>query len=126
RIRHFSLEEIDALLSSQLDLLTGGPRDAPDRLRTIRQTIQWSYELLQVDEQRLFRELAVFPGMFTLESAVQLAAGAGRSRLETIDLVSALVDQNLLVRLNEPGAGRYVMLGSMRDFGQAQLVAHGE
>ncbi|MEZ4507746.1 MAG: hypothetical protein R2848_18280 [Thermomicrobiales bacterium] len=57
---------------------------------------------------------------------MQLAAGAGRSRLETIDLVSALVDQNLLVRLNEPGAGRYVMLGSMRDFGQAQLVAQGE
>lgn len=126
RIRHLPLEEIDALLSSQLDLLTGGPRDAPDRHRTIRQTIQWSYELLQVDEQRLFRELAVFPGMFTLESAVQLATGAGRSRLETIDLVSALVDQNLLVRLNEPGAGRYVMLGSMRDFGQAQLVAQGE
>ena len=126
RVRHVSLEEIATLLSSSLDLLTGGPRDAPDRHRTIRGAIGWSYELLQPEEQQLFRALSVFPGPFTLDSAVRLADGAGISRLETIDRVSTLVDQNLLMRLNEPGAGRYVMLGSMRDFGQAQLVAADE
>ncbi|HET9660202.1 MAG TPA: LuxR C-terminal-related transcriptional regulator [Thermomicrobiales bacterium] len=125
RVRHFSLDEISTLLSSRLDLLTGGPRDAPDRQQTIRATIRWSYELLHPQEQRLFRILSVSPGPFTLESAVQLAGGLGISRLETIDLVSALVDQNLLARLNEPGAGRYAMLDSMRDFGQAQLISDG-
>lgn len=126
RVRHFSLDEISSLLSSRLDLLTGGPRDAPDRQRTIRGAIGWSYELLQLDERTLFRALSVFPGPFTLDSAVQLAVRLGISRLETIDRISTLVDQNLLVRLNEPGGGRYVMLGSMRDFGQAQLVADEE
>lgn len=126
RVRHFSLDEIAMLLSSRLDLLTGGPRDAPDRQQTIRGTIRWSYELLHPQDQRLFRMLSVFPGPFTLDSAVQLAGGLGISRLETIDLVSTLVDQNLLARLNEPGAGRYAMLDSMRDFGQAQLVSECE
>jgi non-specific serine/threonine protein kinase len=126
RVRHFSLDEIAALLSSRLDLLTGGPRDAPDRHRTIRGAISWSYELLQPDEQRLFRALSVFPGAFTLDGAVRLLEPDGISRLQTIDLVSALVDQNLLILLNEPGPGRYVMLGSIRDFGQAQLLAEHE
>lgn len=126
RVRHFSLDEIAQLLSSRLELLTGGPRNAPDRQQTIRGTIRWSYELLRPEEQRLFRALSVFPGSFTLESAVQLAGGLGVGRLETIELLSALVDQNLLARLDEPGARRYAMLDSMRDFGQAQLIADGE
>jgi predicted ATPase/DNA-binding CsgD family transcriptional regulator len=126
RVRHFSLDEIDALLSSRLDLLTGGPRDAPDRHRTLRGAISWSYELLQLEERALFRALSVFPGPFDMESAVQLTEGAGMSRLETIDLVSALVDQTLLIRLSEPGPGRYVMLGAIREYGQAQLSASGE
>lgn len=126
RVRHFSLEEIANLLSSRLDLLTGGPRDVPDRHRTIRGAIGWSYELLQPEEQRLFRTLSVFPAAFTLDSAVQLAERTGISRLATIDGIGNLVDQNLLVRLNEPGAGRYVTLGSIREFGQAQLLELGE
>ena len=126
RVRHFSLDEIARLLSSRFELLTGGPRDAPNRQRTIRATIGWSYALLSSEEQRLFRILSVFPGSFTLESAVQLAERLGMARLETIDQVSTLVDQNLLARLNEPGAGRYAMLDSMRDFGRAQLISDGE
>lgn len=126
RVRHFSLEEISELLSSRLDLLTGGPRDAPDRHRTIRGAIGWSYELLQPAEQQLFRSLSVFPGAFTLESAVRLAQGTNDSRGETLERLSTLVDQNLLARFNEAGAGRYLMLGSMRDFGQAQLAIEHE
>lgn len=121
RVRHFPLEEIQHLLSSSLDLLTGGPRDAPDRHRTIRGAIGWSYALLSPEEQRLFRWLSVFPGSFTLDSAIQLFEGSGSTRVETIDLVSNLVDQNLLIRLTEPG-GRYVMLGSIREYGQTQLA----
>lgn len=126
RVRHFPLEEIQQLLSSSLDLLTGGPRDAPDRHRTIRGAIGWSYALLSPEEQRLFRWLSVFPVPFSLESAIQLFEGTASSRVETIDLVSNLVDQNLLVRSNEPGAGRYGMLGSIREYGQTQLAAAAE
>jgi non-specific serine/threonine protein kinase len=126
RVRHFPLEEIQQLLSSSLDLLTGGPRDAPDRHRTIRGAIGWSYTLLSPEEQRLFRWLSVFPGPFTLESAIQLFGGNGSTRVETIDLVSNLVDQNLLIRSSEPGAGRYVMLGSIREYGQTQLAGADE
>jgi non-specific serine/threonine protein kinase len=126
RVRHFSLDEIQQLLSSSLDLLTGGPRDAPDRHRTIRGAIGWSYMLLSPEEQRLFRWLSVFPGSFTLESAIQLFGDNGSTRVETIDLVSTLVDQSLLIRSNEPGAGRYGMLGSIREYGQTQLLEAGE
>lgn len=126
RVRHFSLQEIEALLSSSLDLLTGGPRDAPDRQRTIRGTIGWSYALLDPNQQRFFRTLSVFPGPFSLDSSIALQEPGGFGRVETIDLVSNLVDENLLIRLIEPGAGRYVMLGAIREFGQAQLLAEGE
>ncbi len=81
---------------------------------------------MQPEERKLFRALSVFPGPFAMESAVLLTEGAGMSRLETIDLVSALVDQTLLIRLSEPGPGRYDMLGAIREYGQAQLVANEE
>lgn len=126
RVRHLSLDEIESLLSSMLDLLTGGPRDAPGRQRTIRETISWSYRLLAVTEQRCFRALSVFPGSFRLERAIELLQETGAGRLDVIAMVSDLVDQNLLIRLNEPGASRLVMLGAIRDFGQEQLIAEGE
>lgn len=126
RVRHFSLDEIETLLSSSSDLLTGGPRDAPDRQRAIRNTIGWSYALLSPAEQQLFRILAVFPGPFTLESAIQIAGASDAGRMEIVELVSALVDQNLLIRLAEPGPGRYVMLGSIREYGQTQLASRDE
>lgn len=126
RVRHFSLQEIESLLSQSFDLLTGGPRDAPDRQRTIRGAIGWSYALLRSEEQQIFRTLAVFPGPFTLESAVRIAQAPASTRVEVIELLSTLVDQNLLVRLAEPGSGRYVMLGSIREYGQAQLADAGE
>jgi predicted ATPase len=60
-------------LSYRLQLLTGGPRDAPARQQTLRQTIDWSYDLLSVDEQTLLRRLAIFAGGCTLDAVEALA-----------------------------------------------------
>ena len=88
-----------ARLEKRLPLLTEGPRDAPQRLRTMRDAVGWSYDLLDQDGQALFRRLAVFVGGFTLVRPRRVAKADHRFVLSG---VAALVDANLL-RLAEPG-----------------------
>ena len=116
-------------LERRLPLLTGGPRDAPARLRTMRDAIAWSYDLLTSDERACSRRLAVFVGGCTLEAA-EAVAGTGadeRPATATLDLVSALVDKSLL-RTEVVGgeATRYSMLETIREFGLDRLAANGE
>lgn len=83
-VRLFTPEALLARLSQPLALLVGGPRDAPDRQRALRATIDWSYRLLGTDEQALFRQLGVCVGGWTIEAAEALAADVvspGRSTL---------------------------------------------
>jgi predicted ATPase/DNA-binding CsgD family transcriptional regulator len=126
-----------ARLEPRLPLLTGGPRDQPDRLRTMRAAIAWSHDLLSADEQRLFRRLAIFVGGFSLESA-EAVCGA------TLDLLASLVDQSLVRPSTMPSrrqrsgefensldAGaeqmpRFTLLETIREFGLEQLAASGE
>jgi predicted ATPase/DNA-binding CsgD family transcriptional regulator len=113
-------------LQQCLPLLTGGPRDAPERQRTLRGTIAWSYDLLDPEEQRLFRWLSVFVGGFTFEAAETIAAalslpGDGLTRITT------LVDHSLLRKKTAAdGTARYTMLETIREFGLEQLAASGE
>ena len=69
RVGHLPLPAILTRLEQRLAFLTGGARDKPDRLRTLRDAMTWSYDLLEADEQRLFRHVAVFQGGFTLDAA---------------------------------------------------------
>ncbi len=112
-------------LSDRFSLLTGGHRDAPERLQTLRNAIAWSYDLLQADEQLLFRRLAVFAGGWTLEAAQDVA---GHDL--TIDVfagLSTLVDHNLVQQLvSSTGAIRFNMLETLREYGHDQLVRSGE
>ena len=112
-----------ARLEHRLPLLTGGPRDQPARLRTMRAAIAWSYDLLTAEEQLLFRLLAVFAGGCTLDGADTVAGDGG----DVLDGVSTLVAGSLLHE--EDGLDdvpRYRMLETIREYALEQLAASGE
>jgi predicted ATPase/DNA-binding CsgD family transcriptional regulator len=121
-----------ARLERRLPLLVGGPRDQPTRLRTMRDAIAWSHDLLAPREQALFRRLAVFVGGFTLEAVEAVADKGGDLGIDVLEGVSSLVDKSLLVRAmqadGEPGAGapRFGMLETIREFALERLEASGE
>jgi len=79
RVGHLDLPTLAARLEHRLPMLTGGPRDQPARLRTMRDAIAWSYDLLTPAEQTLFRRLAVFEGGFTLDAAEDVSRGVEES-----------------------------------------------
>ncbi len=130
RVGHLPVATLLTRLERRLPLLTGGPRDQPDRLRTMRDAVAWSHDLLAPDEQRLFRCLAVFAGGCTLE-AVETVCADGQSIDTTVsdtifDGLTSLVDKSLVwhdTRGNEP---RYRMLETIREYGLEQLAASDE
>jgi predicted ATPase len=75
RVKLLPLEALRARLDKRLSLLTRGARDAPERQRTLRAAIDWSFKLLAEDEQALFAHLGVFPGSFSLEAAEAITGG---------------------------------------------------
>jgi predicted ATPase/class 3 adenylate cyclase len=99
-------------LGDRLKFLTGGARDLPQRQQTLRNTLQWSHELLEPGERTLFARLAVFAGGFTLEAAEAVCDAE-------IDTLAALVDRNMVRRAGE----RFDMLETIRDFAREQLAA---
>lgn len=123
RLKILSPQALLAGLSDQLRLLTGGPRDAPARQRTIRDTITWSYELLSLDEQRLFRQLSVFVGGWTLDAA----EGVCSADLLVFDHLATLIDHSLVRQIEQPdGDMRYGMLETIREFARELLIADAE
>jgi predicted ATPase/class 3 adenylate cyclase len=114
----FSPGQLLERLSQRLDLLKGG-RDADPRQQTLRATIEWSYDLLDSDEQRLFRSLSVFAGGCTFEAAEEVC-GADP------DTLQSLLDKSLLRRLDSELGSRYWMLETVRDYAAEQLAASGE
>lgn len=125
RITLMSPEGILTRLSSALSLLKTKAADLPARHQTLRNTIKWSYELLDADEQALFRRLSVFVRGFALESAEEVA-GPGLD-LDILDGISSLIDKNLVLRYEaKHGEERYHMLVTIRDYALEELNASGE
>lgn len=129
---------------SSLDVLTGGAHDLPRRQQTLRQTLEWSYQLLDPAEQILFRRLAVFAGGWTLD-AVEVIAGAERwlsesravtvgeipqpspFRARTLNILQALVEQSLVqVAPGIDNSMRFEMLETIREFASELLEITGE
>lgn len=112
-------------LDSRLNMLTSGPRDVPARQRTLRDTIAWSYNLLDGDEQALFARLAVFRGGCSLE-AVEAVCGHGLS-LDVLDGLASLVDKSLVQQKETPGGEpRFVMLETIHEYAWERLETSGE
>ncbi len=114
-------------LARRLPLLTGGARDLPERQRTLRDAIGWSYDLLPAGEQRLFRRLAVFAGGFTLEAVEFVGQAADSPDEAVLTGVSSLLDKSLLGSTRAfDDAPRFSMLETVREFGQEALAMNGE
>jgi predicted ATPase/DNA-binding CsgD family transcriptional regulator/Tfp pilus assembly protein PilF len=127
RIRLLPPAAMLARLNNRLSLLTGGAQDAPARQQTLRNAIDWSYDLLDADEQRLFRRLAVFAGGCTLEAAEAVCNAEGEQGNEILDGVASLIDKSLL-RQVEPGGSepRLAMLQTIREYALERLTNSGE
>jgi predicted ATPase/DNA-binding XRE family transcriptional regulator len=122
RVKILSPAALVTRLDQRLPLLTGGAQDLPDRQRTLRNTIAWSYDLLSPEDQLLFRRLAVFAGGWTLVAAEVVADPGGK--LDALEGMSSLVDKSLVRTIDQSvGDPRFTMLETIREYALEQLAA---
>ena len=121
RAEALGLAQLLGRLDHRFALLTGGDRRASARQRSLAATVEWSYQLLSEDERSVFRRLAVFPGLFTLDAAQAVAGAAAEPA------VLHLVDCSLLAppRSGPDGRARYLMLETLRAYGLERLADAG-
>ena len=124
RVRVLSPDALSARLERRLPLLTGGAQDLPERQRTLRETIAWSYDLLRPHEQVLFRRLGVFAGGCTLEAA-EMVANLDEP-VDVLEGMTALLDASLLQSWEQDAEPRFQMLETVREFALERLNESGE
>jgi predicted ATPase/class 3 adenylate cyclase len=118
-VRTLSVERIATRLDDRFALLRGGDRTALPRQQTLRALIDWSFDLLEPNEQVLFRRCSVFAGSFTLESAEAVCAGGDIETQQVFGLLAQLVDKSLVAVDND--VERYRMLETIRHYAGARL-----
>lgn len=117
-------ETLLSRLEHRLQMLTRGARDLPTRQQMLRNTIQWSDNLLSADEQKLFRLLSLFVGGCTLEALEQVCASTpGYRALDVLENTASLLEKSLLQQAERHGTCRLYMLETIREYGQEQLLA---
>jgi predicted ATPase len=127
RIKLLPPQALLARLRQRLAVLTSGARDVPDRQQTLRGTIAWSYDLLEEDEKRLFRRLAVFVGGCTLEAVEAICHAPGDLEVDVLEGVAQLVDKSMLRQEEQAnGEPRLLMLETIREYALERLEASGE
>ena len=125
RVKLLSPETLLERLEQRLPLLTGGARDLPAHQQTLRDTIAWSYELLEPSEQRLLWRLAVFSGGFTLAAAEAVCDPKGD--LDVLEGVGSLIDKSLLRRAEGEGdEPRFGMLATIHEYASERLFENVE
>ena len=116
RVKVLTPSQILERLGRSMEVIGSGPGDLPERQRTLRATIDWSYDLLDDAEQTLFRRLSVFAGSFDLEGAEAVGGG-------DLDTLASLVDKSLV---RQAGEGRFAMLHILREYARDRLDATAE
>jgi len=125
RVKLLSPTALLARLDQALPLLVGGERDLPERQRTLRATLDWSFELLDARERRLFTRLGVFSAGFDLDAA-EVVCDADAD-LDVLPSVEALVGQSLVLAQEDAGGEpRFAMLETIREYCAARLAESGE
>jgi predicted ATPase/DNA-binding SARP family transcriptional activator/DNA-binding CsgD family transcriptional regulator len=127
RMGTLAVEQVAQRLDASLGLLTSGSRTAEPRQRTLRATLDWSYDLLSNVERELFKRLSVFAGGWTLEAAEGACSGGSIEREDILDLLGGLVDKSLVVAgASSGGAMRYRMLEPIRQYASERLEERGD
>jgi predicted ATPase len=121
RVKLLPPEAICGRLEHSLGLLTGGSRDLPRRQRTLRATIEWSYDLLGEQARGLLAACSVFRGGIPLDVIESICAEADAG-MTVVDGLQELMDQSLLRQLPAPGPPRYLMLETIREFAAERLA----
>jgi len=123
RVPTLTLDQIAVRLDDRFRLLRSGSRTALTRQQTLRAAIDWSYDLLNEQERRIFRRLVVFSGGWELEAAEAICAGDGLETADVLPLLAQLVDKSLIVVRDTSAGRRYDLLESIREYGLEQLRA---
>jgi predicted ATPase/DNA-binding SARP family transcriptional activator len=126
RTRAFSIEQIASRLHDRFRLLTGGSRTALPRQQTLRAVVDWSYELLFDDEQRVLERLSVFPGGCDLATAEAVCADDALAASELADIIHALVDKSLVVAVPAGDDVRFTQLQTLAQYGHEKLAERGD
>jgi predicted ATPase/class 3 adenylate cyclase len=126
RVNAMSPAELNRRLDHRFRLLSGGDRVAIERHQTLRATIDWSFDLLTEAEQRLLLRLSVFSGGGTLDAVEAVCSGPPIGPDDVFDLMARLVAHHLVVADDESGETRYVLLETVRQYGEERLADIGE
>ncbi len=130
RIKLLPPQALLARLTQRLQVLTSGARTLPERQQTLRNTLRWSYDLLDPEEQRLFRRLSVFVGGWSLEAVdavVHADHEASGGTMSVLDGVASLLDKSLLLQVKQEGnEPRLIMLETVREYGLECVRENGE
>ena len=125
-VRALGVDQILERLDDAVGLLVDGSRSAPNRQRTMRATLDWSYGLLAETERVVLQRLAVFVGGWSLEAAEVVCSGSGVAPPEVLSLLTRLVDASLVQVEQQDGRARYRLLEPVRHYAHAGLMASGE
>jgi predicted ATPase len=127
RVGMLSVDQICQRLNESLELLVHGGRTTVPKQKTLKGTMDWSYELLSEDEKRVFGRLSTFVGGWTLEAAEVVASGGGLERGDVFELLSGLIDKSLVVaETTADDILSYMMLESIRQYAREKLKGGGE
>ena len=126
RVRALTVADINVRLKDRYKLLTGGGRVLLERQQTLRALVDWSYDLLQEDEQVLLARLAVFANGFELASAEEVCGVDPLTPEGVLDLLTSLVDKSLVMTEERKDRTRYRMLETIRDYAVEKLTQRNE